>query len=132
MEVKNNSQYRDKDQLKEEIYKFAIENINESRSLYQKLVPEGANNDVVCVNSEFAVECLRVVNENLNALIKLYAEINKADSSTTEANKGVHTSEIHKLLQELAPDPTKERSEMTYSEADFSTEQNYAALLDNE
>ena len=114
------SEYKDLKQLKEEIYKNAYTNMEQANDLYQRLVPEGGDNkDYIILNSEFAVECLRVKNESINALIKLYSEVNKAESNKDEQKTNL--SEVYKLLAKM-DDPIIKREQKIYSNEDNDAE----------
>jgi hypothetical protein len=95
-------------ELKQDIYEISMKNIKSAQDLYSQLIPENAGADIVAVNSEFAVECLRSINDSTAGLIKFYAEIAKVEGGNkTEFN----SNDFYKAIEKLATDPTRERKD---------------------
>lgn len=95
--------------LKTEIYNIAKENIQTAKNLYASLTEniDGVNANLIIINSEQAVNCLKVIRENTDSLIKLYAESNKNDLQNKPTFKN---DEIYDLLDSIAnPYSTREK-----------------------
>lgn len=96
--------YTNIDELRDEIYSITLSNIEKTKKLYKKLIPDGENVNInlITVNSEQAVNCLKVIKENADTLLKLFAEINKKDSSK-ESN--FVNLKIYDMLDEIGARP---------------------------
>lgn len=101
------------DDLKDEIYNIAKQNIETAKNLYNSLTTKNNNEtldpNLVIINSEQAVNCLKTIRENTDTLIKLYSEINKKES------QGKTTSvpnEIYALLDSVTIDPFAGRNQI--------------------
>ncbi len=99
-------EYKDRAQLKNEVYKLAIENIERAKDFYSRILPN-ANDpnamDLITVNGQQINDSMRVINENLTTLVKLYAEINKEEDSKITDNLQTSANSIYKLLDEISP-----------------------------
>ena len=87
--------------LKTEIYNIAKENIQTAKDLYASLTQnqDGMNANLIIINSEQAVNCLKVIRENTDSLIKLYSESNKKEASNNTTFK---SDEIYDILDSIA------------------------------
>lgn len=93
--------------LKKEIHSISLDNISSAKSLFKQLIPdESKDKNINILNSEQAVQCLRVVRENADTLVKLYSELNRGDDKLKEAKKEF---EIYSLLDKLAGNPFDNR-----------------------
>lgn len=98
--------YKDRAQLKDEVYKLAIENIERAKEFYNRILPapnDPKAMDLITVNGQQINESMRVINENLVTLVKLYAEINKEEESKLVDNTKTTTSDIYKVLDQISP-----------------------------
>ena len=98
--------YKDRAQLKNEVYKLAIENIERAKEFYNRILPAASDPnsvDLITVNGQQINESMRVINENLVTLVKLYAEINKEeDSKLTETGQNTN-NDIYRILDRIIP-----------------------------
>ena len=107
--IENSNSYKDLDQLRNEIYSVAIDNIKDAKKLYKKLFPDKSDINILVVTSEQAINCLRVIRENTDTLIKLYSEVGKKSGN---AETGFLASVIYEKLNEIT-DPYKERKKIS-------------------
>lgn len=100
------TKYKDRGQLKEQVYNLCLENIERAKDFFRVLVPKGEDEkDYVTVNGEQANECMRVINEALGTLVKLYAEINKEEQGQVDTSKTMNSHEIYKVLDQMGANP---------------------------
>jgi hypothetical protein len=93
--------FKDKDELKAKIYEMALDNVDEAKSLYTRLVPANADQNTLTVNSESAVNCLKIIREQTESLVKLFGEINRAEKDLGDSNKQIGPGVIYDVLAEL-------------------------------
>lgn len=103
-ELENDNNF--KEQLKNEIHNLTVENIASAKLLYASLIPnDSKNSSMNILNSEQAVNCLRVIRENVDTLVKLFSEVNR--SKQEEGN--IKSNEIYNLLNDIVSNPFDKR-----------------------
>lgn len=112
--------FKDKDDLKGKIYELALDNIDEAKALYKQLIPEPADMNIIISNSEQAVNCLRVVREQSESLVKLFGEINRAEKDLGAANQQIGPGAIYDVLKQIEEqDKLKEETDKLKKELDL-------------